>query len=176
MDINPARAGAQRTEFFGLYRGSVTDNNDPERRGRLKVLVPQVLGMSEVWAMPCVPYAGPQRGLYLMPEIGTGLWLQFEAGDPSFPVWVGMFWNEGDIAEADAAPTVKYLKTTKFTVRIDDDEGEMIVEDDQGSKITINAQEVSIVSQAVKTEAGGGKKTELSSSSFTVNDGALEVL
>ena len=47
---------------FGKYRGLVVDNNDPTNRGRLQVSVPAVLYDVHVWAMPCVPYAGPRYG------------------------------------------------------------------------------------------------------------------
>ena len=166
----------QRSDFFGKYRGSVVDNMDPERRGRLRVLVPQVLGRTAVWATPCVPYAGANLGLYLMPEIDTGVWIEFEAGDPSYPIWVGCFWNTGDIAAADANPNVKFLKTKKFTLRIDDMQGEIVIENDSGSQIKINAQAILQKSQAIKQEASGGRRTDLSATSFNVNNGALEVL
>jgi len=165
-----------RREYFGKYRGQVTDNADPLRKGRLKVRVPQVLGTVEVWASPCVPYAGPQLGWYTMPEINTGAWIEFEAGDPSYPIWSGFFWNDGDIDSADADPNIKFFKTNKASVRIDDSSGEVIIKNDSDSTITFTSQEIVIKSAAVKQEASGGKKTNLSATSFKVNDGNLEVL
>ena len=70
-----------RPHYFGKYRGTVANNLDPLGRGRLQVSVPAVLGDVSAWAMPCVPYAGPNLGFYTMPEIGTGIWVEFEAGD-----------------------------------------------------------------------------------------------
>lgn len=166
----------QHTEYFGKYRGVVVKNDDPLKRGRLKVQVPQVLGKVEVWALPCVPYAGRDRGFFAMPEVDTGVWIEFEAGDPSFPIWVGCFWSQGDISSEDASPNIKFFKTEKFTLRIDDDVGEIVIENDSESSITITATEIEIKSSTVTTEATGGKKTELSAVSFNVNDGALEVL
>jgi uncharacterized protein involved in type VI secretion and phage assembly len=161
---------------FGKYRGRVRDNLDPLRRGRLEVLVPAVLGDVPVWAMPCVPYAGPNLGFYAMPEVGTGVWVEFEAGDVSFPIWSGCFWNTDDIDSADADPTVKFFKTKKFTLRVDDGNGEIVIKNDSGSEITLTAQDILHKSSTVKQEAAGGRKTELSSASFKVNDGSLEVL
>lgn len=166
----------QQTQFFGKYRGSVVDNMDPENLGRVRVLVPQVLGTTAVWAAPCVAYAGPSLGLYLMPDIDTGVWVEFEAGDPSYPIWVGCFWARGDIDPGDAKPSVKYLRTKKFTLRIDDDIGEILIQNDSGTEIKLTAQELSHKSQAVKQEASGGRRTDLTSTSFNVNNGALEVL
>src|SRR3954468_5999011 len=86
-----------RSHFFGKYRGTVTDNNDTTNRGRLKVTVPAVLETLEVWAMPCVPYAGDSVGFYMMPENGSGVWVEFEGGDPSFPIWSGCFWADDEL-------------------------------------------------------------------------------
>ncbi len=166
----------QRSQFFGKYRGRVVDNDDPEMRGRLKVVVPQVLENVEVWALPCVPFAGKDMGFYTMPEKGTGVWIEFEAGDASFPIYSGFFWNKNDIASADAKPTIKFFKTKKFTLRIDDSVGEILIENDSGSQIKMTATEISTKSSTVKTEGAGGKKTELTAVSFNVNNGAFEVL
>ena len=165
-----------RKEFFGKYRGLVTDNVDPLTKGRLKVQVPPVLGTVEVWASPCVPYAGPKLGWYTMPEVNTGVWIEFEAGDPSYPIWAGFFWNDGDIDAADADPGIKFFKTNKVSVRIDDSNGEIVIKNDSDSTITFTSQEIVIKSATVKQEASGSKKTNLSSASFKVNDGNLEVL
>jgi uncharacterized protein involved in type VI secretion and phage assembly len=162
--------------FFGKYRGVVRDNADTLGRGRLLVVVPQVLEDQEVWAMPCVPYAGKDRGFFAMPEKDTGVWIEFEAGNPSFPIWTGCFWNKDDIDSADSTPEIKFFKTEKFTLRIDDSVGEITIENDSGSQVVLTANDVTVKSSTVKTEATGGKKTELSAVSFSVNDGALEVL
>ena len=165
-----------RPHYFGKYRGTVANNLDPLGRGRLQVSVPAVLGDVSAWAMPCVPYAGPNLGFYTMPEIGTGIWVEFEAGDVSFPIWSGCFWNDGDIDSADSDPKIKFFKTNKFTLRIDDGNGEIVINNDSGSQITLTAQEILHKSSTVKQEAAGGRKTELSAASFKVNDGSVEVL
>ncbi len=75
-----------KSHYFGKYRGQVEDPNDETMRGRILVTVPAVLGPQKVWAMPCVPYAGDKIGSYLIPKKGSGVWIEFEGGDPSFPV------------------------------------------------------------------------------------------
>jgi hypothetical protein len=70
--------------FFGPYRGVVTDNNDPSSMMRVRVRAPEVLGELEAWALPCVP-----PGVTSVPEVGTAMWIQFEAGDPDHPIWMG---------------------------------------------------------------------------------------
>jgi hypothetical protein len=166
---------SQQTKFFGKYRGLVQENNDPMFRGRLKVLVPQVLGDTEVYALPCVPYAGKGVGFFAMPEPDTVVWIEFEAGDPSYPIWSGCTWALGDIDVADALPHVKFLKTKKFTIRIDDLLGEVVVENEAGASITLGLLDLTIKHTSVICDASG-KKTALTPASFSVNNGALTVL
>jgi hypothetical protein len=84
-------------KFFGKYRGTVINNVDPLMEGRLMVEVPDVLSLSpSSWALPCVPLAGPTgppMGVYLVPPPGAGVWIEFEKGDPDYPIWVGCRWG-----------------------------------------------------------------------------------
>jgi hypothetical protein len=83
--------------FYGKYRGTVVNNVDPLLRGRLLLEVPDVTGLvPSSWAEPCVPLAGPTgppMGVYMVPPIGAGVWVEFERGDPSKPIWVGCRWG-----------------------------------------------------------------------------------
>jgi len=83
--------------FIGKYRGVVTDNNDPQNRGRLKAKVPDVFGELESdWALPCAPYSGKDVGFFILPPIGANVWMEFEHGSPDYPIWSGCFWAEGE--------------------------------------------------------------------------------
>ena len=87
--------------FFGKYRGLVLNNIDPMQMNRLQIQVPDVGGLIPVtWAMPCVPVAGIQNGMVALPMIGSGVWVEFEQGNPDYPIWVGCFW--GSAAEVPA--------------------------------------------------------------------------
>lgn len=143
--------------FFGKYRGEVVTNNDPDRRGRLEVLVPNVMGAQAVWALPCVPYAGPSEGLFAMPPVGAKVWVEFEVGDTNFPVWTGCFWGTGDIATADADPEVKFLRTAGATIRIDDQAGTVTIETQDGTKITLGRGEIKFEAPQITSDANGGK-------------------
>lgn len=80
--------------YYGKYRGTVFMNVDPEQRGRIMAMVPDVLGLiPSSWAMPCFPIAGKQNGFYAIPKIGDGVWIEFEQGDSNYPIWVGSFWG-----------------------------------------------------------------------------------
>ncbi|MEX8521105.1 MAG: phage baseplate assembly protein V [Leptothrix sp. (in: b-proteobacteria)] len=83
---------AQR--YLGKYRGTVINNVDPEQRGRILAMVPDVQGLLPLtWALPCVPIAGKQEGSFMVPQVGAGVWIEFEQGDPDYPIWVGGFWG-----------------------------------------------------------------------------------
>ena len=72
-------------QYFGLYRGVVVDNEDPQGMMRIEVSVPDVFGPEVAsWAAACVP-----PGVKSLPELGRLVWIEFEAGDPSRPVWIG---------------------------------------------------------------------------------------
>ena len=88
--------------YYGKYRGTVMSNIDPERRGRILATVSDVQGLIPLsWAMPCLPFAGIQEGALVLPQIGSGVWIEFEQGNPDYPVWVGGFW--GSLAEVPLA-------------------------------------------------------------------------
>ena len=92
--------------FYGIYRGTVVNNLDPLQLGRIMVTVPDVGGLTpSTWANPCVPLAGKEMGTYLVPQMGAGVWVQFEAGDPDKPVWSGGWWgNALEVPAAALAP------------------------------------------------------------------------
>jgi hypothetical protein len=164
------------SRFFGKYRGIVSDNQDTESRGRLQVKVPTVLGDQTVWALPCVPVANTDgSGFFAMPDVDACVWVEFEAGNLNYPIWTGCFWPADAISSQDAAPMVKFWKTKNFTIRIDDDGGELTIEKADGGKLTISATEFSAEANSVKQTAGG-QATTLSQSSFDVNNGAFTVM
>jgi hypothetical protein len=165
-----------RGRFYGKYRGVIVDNHDVlKNKGRLKVKVPAVLGEEEVWAMPCVPYAGKDVGLFLTPEKDTGVWVEFEAGDVSHPIWTGCFWADGDLDPVKNQPDKKSLVTKKVEIRIDDALGEVEIKTQGGSTILLKALEITFDAPTVTAKAGS-RKTELTAVSFKANDGAFEVI
>lgn len=161
----------QAGRHYGKHRGIVTDNQDPSNLGRLRARVPEVLGDVETgWALPCVPYAGDGEGLFTVPSVGAGVWIEFEAGDVSRPIWTGCWWGDGQLPN-QAAPTVKLLKTASgHTILLDDTSGSEKVEitDKNGAKIVMDQSGVEV--------SKGSQKVKLTQSSVTVNDGALEVM
>ena len=106
----------QTDRFYGKYRGLVAINVDPLGQGRLKAIVPEVLGVIlSSWALPSTPYAGTLAGLFTVPMVGSGVWIEFEAGDVSRPIWTGCWWGSAQVPlnELGAPPTFasKVLRT-----------------------------------------------------------------
>lgn len=111
-----------RQQYFGKYRGKVVDNVDPLFQGRIMAEVPAIPGSLLNWALPCTPYAGPGVGFYAIPPIGANVWVEFEAGDPNYPVWAGCFWGPGDILHVPEPPPpeTKVFKTEYITMILND--------------------------------------------------------
>jgi len=106
--------------FYGKYRGRVESNLDEELMGRIQVTCPDVMGLRLGWAMPCVPYAGPGVGFYAIPPIGADVWVEFEGGDPNYPIWTGCFWQPGEIPIPPGDPNTKCWVTTACRVVMND--------------------------------------------------------
>ena len=92
--------------FYGKFRGLVIENIDPMQMGRIMAQVPDALGeIPSSWAMPCVPAAGIEAGCFIVPPIGSQVWIEFEQGNPDWPIWTGGFWGTAaDIPVLALAP------------------------------------------------------------------------
>jgi hypothetical protein len=94
MSAQNSPSAGNATRYYGKYRGTVIENIDPQQIGRVLVEVPDVLGLTpSSWALPCVPAAGIQSGVFVVPPIGSQVWVEFEQGDPDYPIWTGGFWG-----------------------------------------------------------------------------------
>jgi uncharacterized protein involved in type VI secretion and phage assembly len=162
--------------FYGKYRGVVTDNKDPLMTGRVKARVPDVMGEKETgWAMPCAPFGGSGVGFFALPTVGAGVWIEFEHGDPDYPVWSGCWFGSA----ADMPPTLlapPYKKTLIKTeggnsVLLDDTPGigGITLETSGGQKVVMNATGVEITN-------GQGASIKLTGPQVSINGGALEVI
>jgi uncharacterized protein involved in type VI secretion and phage assembly len=155
-----------RTRFYGKYRGIVSDVDASTMR--IRAIVPAVLGETPTgWCMPCVPYAGSGVGFAFLPETGSGVWIEFEGGDVSYPIWTGGYWREGEVP-ADAADHVKVIITTKHKFELDDANVKITLSDPNGNTVTLDSTGTTVAN-------GDSMSVVVSSSSVSVNDGALEV-
>lgn len=164
--------------FYGKYRGTVTDNMDPLMMGRIKARVPDVMGNQESgWAMPCAPFGGSGLGFFALPDEGAGVWIEFEHGDPDYPIWSGCWW--GSMAEMPSKVIVpppasnKVMIMTKGgnSILIDDTPGigGITLETSTGQKIVLSVTGVEITN-------GQGASIKMMGPRVTINEGALEVI
>jgi uncharacterized protein involved in type VI secretion and phage assembly len=162
--------------YYGKYRGTVLNNIDPKRLGRIQAQVPDVLGpLPCSWATPCVPVAGIQTGVFVVPAIGSGVWIEFEQGDLDHPIWTGGWWSnpaEVPVLANLPAPTPNIvLKTAINSVLLSDNPspaGGILL---QSGSATIIVNDTGIIIQN-----GKGASIILQGSSVIVNAGALTVL
>jgi len=178
---------------YGKHRATVVDNDDPERLGRVRLCIPDVLGdVTSNWALPSVPYGGlADRGMLLVPDVDAQVWAEFEAGNVSRPIWTGTFWQAaGDPPEeaADTAPTTRVLKTAAGHVLLLEDaggeeratlvhpsgatidvdpNGTIAMTDAGGASVTLDAAAASIT-----IADANGNSMEMTSSGTTVTDAA----
>ncbi len=160
------------TSFFGKYRGRVEDAADPLKLGRVQVSVPGVYGKGRSnWAMPCVPFAGPGVGVFVVPPRGANVWVEFEEGNKDRPVWTGGFWSKAsEVPGGAAVPDVKTITTSFGTLTFDDRRGASAVTIE-----TTSGARISLTESAVEITNGKGASIKLTGTTVSLNGTALEV-
>lgn len=174
-----AKSMADVKKFFGKYRGTVINNIDPMQMGRIQVMVPDVSNfIPSSWAMPCVPFAGIQSGVYVVPTIGAGVWVEFEQGDPDYPIWVGGFWGSAAeipvlaLAGIPASPNIVLQTTAQNTIVVSDlpgPTGGIMLKSTTGATLIVNDTGIYI-------QNGKGASIVMAGPSVTINNGALLVV
>jgi uncharacterized protein involved in type VI secretion and phage assembly len=164
--------------FHGKYRGTVINNADPLQIGRIQATVSDVSALSpSSWAMPCVPVAWMNMGVFTVPPVGAGVWVEFERGDPDFPIWVGCFWgNASEVPSLARAvpPGVEgiTLQTSRQNgIRISDVPGPA-----GGVRIQAGSgASISVTDAGITLDNGRSARITLTGPSVDVNGGALTV-
>jgi hypothetical protein len=178
---NPLSAGNAR-RYYGKYRGLVLENIDPEQFGRVIVEVPDVLGATPSrWALPCVPAAGIQAGCFVVPPVGSAVWVEFEQGDPDFPIWTGGYWERvADVPiMATAPPAVPpgqniVLQTTGQNMLLLSDApptpatGGIVLKTSSGAMIVVNDSGIYISNGKGATITLIGPAVDINNGGFTV--------
>lgn len=166
------------TQFFGKYRGIVTDTLDPLMMGRIRARVPDVMGEQESgWAMPCAPFGGEGMGFFAVPKVGAGVWIEFEHGDPDYPIWSGCWWGSA----ADMPPTLLVPPPPSKKVMLKTEGGHTILIDDTpgigGITLeTSSGQKIKLSALGIEIDNGMGAAIKLTGPQISVNNGALEVI
>lgn len=181
--MNSGAPGGNPPRYYGKYRGTVINNIDPEQIGRVMVQVPDVLGLTpSSWALPCVPAAGIQAGVFVVPPIGSQVWIEFEQGDPDYPIWTGGFWGiVGEVPVFATAPpaippgqNIVMQTTGQNMVMVSDAPptpatGGIVLKSMSGAMIVVNATGIYISN-------GQGATITLIGPTVDINLGALTVV
>ena len=166
-------------KLYGKFRGTVLQNIDPMNMGRIMVQVPDVSNViPSTWAMPCFPFAGTQNGFFVIPAIGSGVWVEFEQGNPDYPIWSGCYYGSAADVPALALATPPALQGVVIqtvgqnTLMISDTPGPtggILLKTATGAMISISDVGITISN-------GQGATIMLTGPSVTVNNGALAVI
>jgi uncharacterized protein involved in type VI secretion and phage assembly len=156
-----------RNRFFGKYRGVVTDVDASTLR--IKAMVPAVLASQATgWCRACVPYAGNNMGFAFLPEIGAGVWVEFEGGDVSYPIWTGCFWHDGEQPSQATAAVRVIVTRSGHSILLDDDGVTITISDQNNNTLTFGSDGITL--------KRGGNSVAIGDAEVNVNDGALEVM
>jgi uncharacterized protein involved in type VI secretion and phage assembly len=165
--------------FYGKYRGTVVNNVDPMQMGRIQATVPDVSGLVPTsWALPCLAGAGINAGLFTTPQIGSGVWIEFEQGDPDRPIWVGGYW--GGAAEVPVLSRTVPPAINGFTIQTAQKNG-IVVSDVPGPTGGILIQTttgamISVSDAGITISNGKGATISLLGPATDINSGALTVM
>lgn len=154
--------------LFGKYAGKVSDVDDPLKMGRIKVRIPSLFEDNEsLWCRPAVPFAGPSHGLYLIPEVDDGVWVEFEAGDPNRPIWAGCWWSQNELPEPNTSRARVLATSSGLKLVLDEDAKKIQLLHSGGGELTMTDSEI-----VIKL---GQSSIKITSSEINLNNGMVKV-
>ncbi len=166
-------------KYYGKYRGTVINNIDPEQRGRIQAMVPDVQGnIPLTYALPCLPLASMKSGTHFVPMVGSAVWIEFEQGDPDYPIWTGCFWGQAAELPSDAAiglpvsPSIILQTQSQHKIVISDvpgPTGGIEIKSMTGAVIRVNDIGITI-------DNGKGASIEMIGPSVDINKGAIKTI
>ena len=146
-------------KYYGKYRAKVVDINDPEKRGRIRVMCPKILReYKSAWCEPCIPVAFDLGGDFALPKINEFVWIEFESGDVNKPIYTGGLWSK------NMSPSESYNEKQRLITW-----GDCIIEMDEDSntvKIAVGSSSIVVSEDSI----------ELVSSSITKNGDSVATL
>jgi uncharacterized protein involved in type VI secretion and phage assembly len=133
LDLLMPPGAAQQKKMYGVVIGIVTNNNDPDKLGRVKVRFPWLSDTAESWwARIAAPMAGKERGVYFLPEVEDEVLVAFEHGDVRFPYVLGALWNGEDKppeTNGDGQNNIRVIKSRSgHVIRLNDENGKEKIE------------------------------------------------
>jgi len=127
---------SEGARYYGKYRATVLNNLDPLLQGRIMVQLADIYGLfPSTWATPCIPLAGINSGMIALPAIGSQVWIDFEAGDPEYPIWSGGFWDPTSgtmpplalAGATPATPNIHLQTTTGVSITLSDNPAQNVL-------------------------------------------------
>jgi uncharacterized protein involved in type VI secretion and phage assembly len=170
---------SSETNIYGKFRGTVVNNIDPKQIGRIQAIVPDISNTIPTnWAMPCVPIAGKQMGAYFVPQVGSGVWIEFEGGNPDYPIWVGGYWGTAAevpslaLAGIPASANIVLQTAGQNSLMISDlpgPTGGIMLKSTTGASIIVNDTGIYI-------QNGKGAIIVMVGPTVSINNGALQII
>jgi len=156
------------SSYYGKYRGIVTDVDDPDNRLRIRATVPAVLGEHACgWAMPAAPFAGDGHGMVMLPRVGSGVWIEFEAGGLDHPIWSGAWWAAGERPDPQGQGVRVIVSEQGHKLILDDDANEVKLIHGSGPEITLSANEIVL--------ACGACEIRIGDQNISLNNGQIKI-
>lgn len=175
---DPQDSGKCGRRYYGKYRGTVVNNIDPQQMGRIQALVPDVSQLlPTTWAMPCLAVTGMQTGMFTVPIVGSGVWIEFEQGDPDYPIWVGGFFGSSTEVPAMAktappgVPAITLQTPLQNGITISDvpgPTGGILIKSASGASIAINDVGITISNGLGALITLQGPTVDVNSSALTI--------
>jgi uncharacterized protein involved in type VI secretion and phage assembly len=163
--------------YYGKYRAAVLNNLDPQMQGRIQVQLGDRYGLfPSTWALPAFSFAGKGNGMVALPQIGSSVWIEFEAGDPDYPIWTGAFWPDPAgfpplalAGATPATPNIHFQTTTGTSITLSDNPVQQVfVKTLTGATIVIGTAGITIMN-------GQGASIAMVGPSVIINNGALTI-
>ena len=159
------RAGST---YYGKYRGIVTDVDDPNNQLRIRATVPAVLGEHACgWAMPAAPFAGDGHGMVMLPKVGSGVWIEFEAGRLDSPIWSGAWWADGERPDPQGAGVRVIVSEKGHKLILDDENDEVKLVHGSGSEIKLSGDEIVL--------SCGSCEIKIANDNISLNNGQIKI-
>ena len=181
----------KREHFFGKYRGIVKTVGEGDDLGYISAIVPEVFGEIEVQRIvPAVPFAGAGHGLIALPEAEDGVWIEFEAGKTSKPIWTGFWWTDkemDEMPEPKGALVRAFITTAGHKLILDDKGGKVTLLHSDGAEMTMTGGDITIsIGQAtikmsdseisLSVGSGAAGVIKISSSGVDIGSGAVKTM
>jgi hypothetical protein len=164
--------------YYGKYRATVLNNLDPRNQGRIMVQLADIYGLfPSTWALPSFPLAGINAGAVALPAIGSQVWIDFEAGDPEYPVWTGSFWPDPGgfpllalVGATPATPNIHFQTSTGVSVTLSDNPAQQVM------ITTPTGCLLSMGVAGIVLSVGGAMSIAITPGGVIINGGALTVI